>query len=197
MEISELLKSINVDFFKAIEIDENGRRRAEIDQSVFTHKWLGYPPASEIAIAEKERQLRTNLPQSYREFLLFSNGFRDISPFIHNLYSIEEIDWAKNIEDPWWLSLIESDPIKTSDENYLIYDDTQRSEWDRPEYFRNSLKISDWWDGCCLFLNPMIKHDNEWEVLVYATWFPGTHRYRSFKEFLINTHNSNQSLYYL
>jgi hypothetical protein len=195
MEISQLLKHLNEDFFKAIEIDENRPRRVEIDQSVFTNKWLGFPPASEISIVEKERQLGTNLPPSYREFLLFSNGFRNISPFIFNLYSIEKIDWAKNTEDPWWLDLIESDPSNVSDEDYLIYDDTQRSEWDRPEYFRKSLKISDWGDACCLFLNPMIKHDNEWEVLFYATWYPGTHRYRSFKEFLNNTYDSNQELY--
>ena len=193
MEMDEILKSLNEDLFQAIDMDDT--MKAEIDQSVFANKWLGYPPASEIALAERERQLGTSLPQSYKEFLLCSNGFRNISPFIYNLYSIEKIDWAKNIEDPWWLGLIESYASEVSDEDYLIYDDTQRSEWHRPEYFRNSLKISDWGDSCCLFLNPMIKHDNEWEVLIYATWYPGTHRYRSFKEFLTKTLASNRKLY--
>ncbi len=195
MEISQLLKSLNEDFFKAIEIDVDKPRREGVDKSMLTNRWLGYPPASEITIAERERQLGTNLPQSYRDFLLFSNGFRNISPFIYNLHSIENVDWGKNAEDTWWLDLAESHSSEVSDENYLVYGDTQRSELDRPEYFRNSLQISDWGDNCCLFLNPMIKHDNEWEVLSYATWYPGTHRYRSFKEFLVNTHDSNQDLY--
>jgi hypothetical protein len=81
-----------------------------------------------------------------------------------------------------------------TDSEYLIYGETQRSEWFRGEYFRNSLKVSDWGDACCLFLNPAIQHDGEWEVLFYATWFPGTERHKSFGDFLIHTHKSNQEL---
>jgi hypothetical protein len=43
----------------------------------------------------------------------------------------------------------------------------------------------------CVFLNPLVIHDKEWEVIEYATWYPGAYRYKSFKEFLLKTHNMN------
>lgn len=195
MEVSKLLIELNEDFFKSIDSNKALPKAREIDPHVLQTKWLGYPPATPETIADKEHQLGISLPKSYKDFLLVSNGFRDISPFIFNLYSIEMIDWTKNIENEWWLKGIESDPVEMSDAEYLVYGDTQRSSWFRGEYFRNSLKISDWGDACCLFLNPVIKHEDEWEVLFYATWFPGTERHRSFKEFLIHTHKTNQELF--
>ena len=38
-------------------------------------KWAGFPPASEAAIAATERRLKLRLPESYRQFLLVSNGW--------------------------------------------------------------------------------------------------------------------------
>ncbi len=46
----------------------------------------------------------------------------------------------------------------------------------------------------CVFLNPVIKFGDEWEVLEYATWYPGIQRYRSFRDYLLKTHTSNQQL---
>jgi len=190
MEIPELINKLNDDVLQLVGTNTFFNN---LDQDAVKSRWLGYLPASIQTIKQKEYQLKTELPKSYREFFLYSNGFRHISPFIDNLYPIEEIDWAKNIEDESWLNGIESDRIEISDAEYLNYSKTQRSELFRPEYFRASLKISDWGDGCCLFLNPEIKHGGEWEVLFYATWGPGTMRYRSFKEYLIETHANNLS----
>lgn len=194
MEVSQLLKNINDVFFKAVDLGKDLPRIRELDPIAIETRWLGFPPASPDAISLKETELGVLLPDSFKEFLLTSNGFRDISPFIFTLYPIEKVDWASNIEDPWWLDLVESDKIEMSDEKYLTYGKAQRSEWFRGEYFRNSLKISDWGDACCLYLNPAIKHEGEWEVLFYATWFPGTERHRSFKDFLKYTHKSNLEL---
>jgi hypothetical protein len=194
METSELLKKLSEDFFRHYESDESFRGFRDVDPIVKETRWLGYPPVTIQQLEQKEKKLQTILPRSYKDFLLASNGFRDISFFLYNLLAIEKIDWARNIEDPWWLNLVESDPCEITDQEYLIYGDAQRSAWFRGEYFRNSLKISDWGDACCLFLNPAIQHEGEWEVLFYATWFPGTERHRSFKDFLIHTHKSNQEL---
>ena len=46
----------------------------------------------------------------------------------------------------------------------------------------------------CIFLNPLVKHGEEWEVLEYATWYPGAQRYRSFLEYLQAVHKINQML---
>ena len=123
-----------------------------------------------------------------------SNGFKQVCFFLDNLFSIEQIDWAKNTEDKWWFDLHEQNHFEVSDEQYFVYGEEQRTVWCRDEYLKDSLKISEWYDGMCVFLNPIVKNEEEWEVLVYATWYPGIARYRSFKEYLIETHESNLNL---
>lgn len=54
--------------------------------------------------------------------------------------------------------------------------------------------MSKWFDDVCVFLNPQIVHDGEWEVLEFATWFPGVYRYRCFLEYLQETHKSDLNL---
>jgi cell wall assembly regulator SMI1 len=192
MNWSQILNNINNDFFN--HIDPFTQKRIEwgqIDKNALSNRWMGFPPATEIAVQQREEQLQTRLPPSYRQFLLTSNGFLEISPFIYNLYPVEKIDWASNIEDPWWLNLVESGDDPISDEDYLNYGKDQRPEWIRAEYFRHSLKISDWGDASCIFLNPIIKHDDEWEVLEYGTWLPGARRYKSFRQFMITMHENN------
>src|SRR5215217_5149174 len=188
MEPPILIEALNDDVFRIL---DKGYFLNQLDEKAVKARWMGFGPASLQSIARKESELRTTLPPSYKDFLLVSNGFRHISMFIYKLYSVEEIDWAANVEDERWLAGIESDPIEVSDHDYSDYSENQRPERFRPEYFRNSLKISGWGDACCLFLNPNIQHKGEWEVLFYATWLPGTNRYRSFKDYLIQTHEHN------
>lgn len=194
--MQEILKSISRDFF-----DRNEPHRVEelvsnyaMDAEAIKTQWLGYPPATKEAIAAKEKELGAILPPSYKEFLSFSNGFRIVSPFLDNLWPIEKVDWAKNVEDQSWFYLIEGVTSQISDEEYRIYDERQDSIGYRSEYFRHSLKISEWYDGMCIFLNPLIKHGEEWEVLEYATWYAGAQRYRSFGEYLEAIHKTNQML---
>lgn len=156
-------------------------------------KWLGYPAATGSAIQAKEQELGLELPPSYKEFLKISNGFQFVSTFLDNLLPVEQIQWAKNTEENWWLDMMEEYPGDISDEEYLTYG-TDDSIKFRGEYFRHSLKVAEWYDGMCVFLNPLIKHGEEWEVLEYATWYPGTLRYRSFKEYLNKVHRVNQNL---
>lgn len=191
MEVSELVNKLNDDVLK---LSHSNYFLNQLDRVAIDNRWMGYSPVTQAQIVEKELQLETTLPKSYKDFLLTSNGFRHISPSIYELYSIEKLDWARNIEDDHWLTAIEGDAIEVSDTDYLNYSNTQRTEWFRPEHFRSSLKISGWGDACCLYLNPEIKDEGEWEVLFHATWWPGTRRYRSFKEYLIDTHQSNLKL---
>jgi hypothetical protein len=155
---------------------------------------VSYPPASLQAIEAKEKQLDTILPPSYKAFLGCSNGFQFLSPFLDNLCPIEKIDWAKNAEDEWWFNLMESNPQPISDEDYFDYSENQDSAFFRGEYFRSCIKVSEWSDGMCIFLNPLVKYGEEWQVLEYATWFPGAHRYRSFLDYLQAVHKTNQQL---
>lgn len=192
--MQDILQNLSNDFFlynQSSDIErmiENGF----IDKGAIANKWLGYSSATEQAIALKEQQLGVILPLSYKNFLLASNGFNFISVFLDNLLPIEKIDWAIKIENRDWL--VYNFGIGVTDEEYFCYNDKQDPAKYRHEYLKKSLRVSNWYDGMCVFLNPIIKHGNEWEVLEYASWHPGTRRYRSFEEFLHKTHENNLKL---
>jgi hypothetical protein len=196
MPIQEILQQLTDDFFKMNSsatisaMIEDG----VIDSTAIERQWLGNDPASESQIVCNESRLRVTLPNSYCEFFRTSNGFRFLSPFLDNLLPIEQVHWARNKEEAWWLDLIEEDIVEVSDELYLNYENQSSVKNNRVEYFRKSLKVSDWYDGMCIFLNPEIQHEGEWEVLEYATWYPGWYRYRSFQDYLVKVHESNLRL---
>ena len=192
----DILQEISNDFFKDNESSdiEKMLENGVIDKQTNDTKWLGFPSANEQDIITREKSLGITLPPSYKDFLLTSNGFRYVSFFLDNLFPIEQVDWARNTEEQWWFQLLESCKREVSDEQYFYYGKDQDTVLGRDEYFKESLKVSNWYDGMCVFLNPIIKFDEEWEVLVYATWYPGTRRFRSFKEFLIETHEENLQL---
>ena len=196
MDIKETIKLLNEDFFllndaESIEMYVEGKG---IDKESVQKKSLTYDPATKSAINAKEKSLGVKLPPSYIEFLLVSNGFKIISPFLDNLFPIEKIDWAKNLEEKWLLDMYSSDASEVSDEQYFYYEEDQDPALSRNRYIPESLEISEWYDGMCVFLNPVIKFGDEWEVLVSATWYPGIRRYKSFREYLWETHESNRRL---
>lgn len=196
MTTKQILKDLNNDFFLDNTTADIERlvELGEINQEAVEGKWIGYPPAKEQEINAKEEQLGITLPPSYKQFLLSSNGFRNVSPFLNNLFSVEQVGWTKNIEEKWWIDMYTGSQSNVSDKDYFDYSDKQDTVQCRDEYLPESLKVSEWYDGMCIFLNPIVKHGEEWEVLEYATWYPGTQRYRSFEEFLIKKHELNIKL---
>ncbi len=196
MTMQEILRDITDDFFlHSTSSDIEGWiKQRLLDSSAVENKRLAYEPASEPEIVAKEKDLGITLPPSYRNFLLTSNGFKCVSPFLDNLFSVEQVNWAKKTEEQWWLDMCIDYQSDVSDEEYFDYNDEQDTALCREEYIPQSLKVSEWYDGMCIFLNPVIKHGEEWEVLEYATWHPGIQRYRSFEEFLIKTHEMNTRL---
>jgi len=187
MTTLEILKSINKNFFEennSLEIEviiQNGF----VSKDTIESRWLGYPGATEEEIRKKEQILNASLPPSYKEFLIASNGFKLISPFLDNLLPIEKVNWANQTEGEFWTRYKDYNS-NVSDEQYFDYSDNQDPVLCRDEYLYHSLKISEWCQGLCVFLNPLVIHNNEWEVLEYATWYPGTMRYQSFKDYLLN-----------
>jgi hypothetical protein len=195
MEWNEILTSINEDFFQDRTSDEliQGVEYGWIDPHIVDSKWLGFPPASPDVISAREHVLGRKLPPSYRDFLLHSNGFRDISPFLDNLFPVEKINWAVKFPTEHELSVWQSLGM-VPDEKYNVYGLDQDPVWYRPEYIKDSLKICEWCDGMCVYLNPLINFDLEWEVIEVANWFPGARRYKSFKEYMICVHENNVQL---
>src|SRR5215472_5834493 len=79
--------------------------RADLPPAVFASGWLGYPGATEEQMIQLEERLGTPLPPSYREFVRFTNGWREAGYFIHQLWSTEEIEWHavrhQDLIDAW------------------------------------------------------------------------------------------------
>ncbi|MDU0371053.1 SMI1/KNR4 family protein [Hymenobacter endophyticus] len=146
--------------------------------------WLGAPGATEAEVLQLEQRLQTNLPPSYRTFLLASNGFGPMEQLIWRLRPIQEVDWLVNTDADLvtlWEKDVESIP-SVPDEDYFRYDDNQIDGQARGEYFRGLLMISDWGDAGFWALNPAVQQAGEWEAWHFANWMPGAVRYRSFIE---------------
>jgi hypothetical protein len=160
--------------------------------------WLGYPGATEEQISRAEYRLGTTLPPSYREFLKVTNGWRQTTPFIYKLWSIEEIEWFA-VRRPDWIDSFVAGCISTyknnattfssipaiPDAEYFVYGDEQDCSKLRLEYLQTALEISDMGDSAIYLLNPqIITPDGEWEAWFFGNWLPGADRYRSFWEMM-------------
>src|SRR5688572_16614687 len=126
------------------------------DKSLVKSNWLGFEGAELEEIKKREHELGASLPPSYKDFLLTTNGFRQISLFAGCLFSIDQIDWTRN-KDPEFLELFDKydDDNLITDDKYFVYDESQRSEYFKAEFLRETLQISEWVDGSVIFLNPM------------------------------------------
>ncbi|MEP6672109.1 MAG: hypothetical protein ABJF10_23300 [Chthoniobacter sp.] len=75
--------------------------------------------------------------------------------------------------------------MQLSDAEYLVYGEAQDTVRFREEYLQTALEISDRGDDAILLLNPKTKTpEGEWEAWMFANWFPGARRYRSFRELM-------------
>ena len=129
------------------------------------------------------------LPPSYREFLAVSNGWRLTGNFIWRIWSTEEIDWFRVRNAEWIEAYV--DPIRglgdlsLTDDEYLVYGETQDSVRFRVEYLESALEVSDIGDSAIFLLNPkVVTPDGEWEAWFFGNWLPGANRYRSFAELM-------------
>ena len=193
--MQKLLEDINNDFFLDNDSSAIERMIANrlIDKEAINKKWLGYLPANEKQIALKEKLLGVTLPSSYKKFFRISNGFRFISFFLDNLLPIDKIDWTVNSLEKSTLSMFEYLEDEITEQCFYHEADKRLNELilTKNEHFIKSIRIADWYDGMCVFLNPAVRYGDEWEILVYANWDPVTRHYRSFEEFLKWTHKEN------
>jgi hypothetical protein len=163
---------------------------------VIASGWLGYPGANEEDLAQLERRLGATLPPSYREFLTFTNGWRDTGYFIPAIWSTKEAEWLavrdQYVIDVWTKGAEDVPPIP--DEEYLDYGEEMADETAfRAEYLQTALEISDRERaGTAIYLlNPQIvTATGEWEAWFFAHWIPGATRYRSFWEMMQHEHKS-------
>jgi hypothetical protein len=140
--------------------------------------------ASEEEIAAAEARLGLQFPDSYREFLAFTNGWRMLNAFVEQLWPAAELErYAVRHADlvDGWLTGSRMYPTpRPTDAEYLVYGPAQDPVVMRNEYLSRVVEVSDYADGV-LLLNPeVVFEDGEWEAWFFAPWIPGARRFRSF-----------------
>ncbi|WP_052951391.1 SMI1/KNR4 family protein [Devosia soli] len=152
--------------------------------------WLGHHGASEERIAELEKRLGAPLPPSYRNFLIITDGWGPISPFIDRLFSTDEVDWLSNSEPDMLkaMAAVTGASVELEWPVRAVQSIMQRQDYDVPretydwsvDELAATLKISEEGDAAMLLLNPRIQCHGEWEAWFFAHWLPGAQRYPSF-----------------
>ncbi|MEU8386200.1 SMI1/KNR4 family protein [Streptosporangium sp. NPDC048865] len=140
-----------------------------------------YPPATEAEVRELEERLGVELPPSYRQFLLFANGWGSDDDCC--LLRVEEVGRLRDVDPSRAESWSEPKPENSwsvPDEFYFVYGREQDSVHYRGEYVPDTFLIGYWGDGVAL-LNPHVSTaEGEWEAWYLEPSLPGANRYRSF-----------------
>ena len=155
------------------------------DRNEIQNNWLGFEPANEEEIKNKEKELGIELPKSYIDFLKITNGFKQVSNFTGKLFSVEKINWTKNLH-PDLLEAYEDQEdfdSEISDEMLNDYSDENNSNWKFSD-FKKTITISDWGDSTLVMLNPNSKNKKDYEVWEFGNWFPGAVRFKNFHHFI-------------
>lgn len=189
MDWNELLK--NLSFVISTRLEEN---MIYFDRGKIKDSWLGYPPASEKAIKAKEKELNISFPTSYKDFLRVTNGFKQISHFAGHLLPVEKIDFLKKIDSDLYHVYVNEQNEDISDSRYSDYSKKQGSEFFRIDHLLTSIAISKNVDGSIILLNPKVTFGDECEAWIYASWYPGAIRFKSFKDLIEEAYKSTVEL---
>lgn len=137
--------------------------------------------ASDEALLEAQKRLNTKLPNSYIDFLKYSNGLLMPDRFV-NLLPIEYVDWFYNLNQEWvdiWLEGADEDEGEEY-KDVITGDPVQFKVYD----LKDALQISDTLEDDVLLLNPNKKRDGEWEGWWFSNAHPGAVRYENFYDML-------------
>jgi hypothetical protein len=207
--MSTTISSNTFDWYKFLgqwsqELISNSKYAIHLPKAVKESGWLGFPGASEEQINQLEDRLQISLPPSYREFLKVSNGWRQTTPFIYRIWSVDEVDWFSQRHLDWIQSFSEKhlrnyhekslenknqngslQGLNISDSEYFLYGEAQDCSKIRLRYLSSSLEISEKGESAIYLLNPeVIASNGEWEAWFFGDWLPGADRYVSFQEMM-------------
>lgn len=165
----------------------------KVSGDVHTTRWMGFPPASADEISQLESRIGCRLPDSYRQFLATTNGWRNSGYSISMVFPAGKVEWFRTLNQDWINAYVEpareSPPVTL--EQHCIYGDEQDCCHFRVEFLQSLLQISDVGDSAVYLLNPEVKTEaGEWEAWLFANWYPGAHRYRSFWDMMQAEHES-------
>ncbi len=150
-------------------------------EAIFKENKIVNKSASNEALLEAQKRLDTKLPNSYIDFLQYSNGLLMPDKFV-NLLPIEHVDWFYNLNQEWvdiWLECADEDEGEEF-KDVITGDPVEFKVYD----LKYALQISDTLEGDVLLLNPNKKRDGEWEGWWFSNAHPGVVRYENFYDML-------------
>lgn len=156
--------------------------------------WIGYPPASQSDILKATSRLGAELPPSYMDFLMATNGWPAAGPFTDVILPVQEIERFSR-KSPEWLESWRlgvsyvGGLAPVSDEDYSVYGEDQNPLLIRDEYLDDAVQISEG-DIAVYLLNPkVVFKDGEWEAWVFEAE-TGARRFRSFWDLMLAEYES-------
>jgi hypothetical protein len=150
MNVSQWQQFLEIYSIELIEADEP---LINIPNEARQSRWMGFPPASEIEIAEAEQRIGKPLPPSLRNFYLVTNGWRATGDFIDNILPVSEVEWLE-VFDPHLYSLAvkaeenkdDNTDVKASTSD--LYSLAVKAVAIRAEEIKETFNLDDWddWD---------------------------------------------------
>ncbi|NRQ32484.1 SMI1/KNR4 family protein [Nonomuraea sp. NN258] len=159
----------------------------ELDRLALNKECVLHLPAAEAEVRRLEERLGMELPASYRQFLLFANGWGNDDDCC--LLRVEEIGWLREVDPSVaesWSAPKPEDSWSVPDELYFVYGREQVAGNMRAEYVDDTL-LAGYWDDGAVLLNPHVKTpEGEWEAWYLAPWLAGARRYTSFWDLIVD-----------
>ena len=91
MNWKEFLNNVSITLLESEDLNHEYKETPE--------KWLGFEPAPETEIIKTEQRLNITLPPSYKEFLRTSNGFKQLSCGVWNIFPANSIKWLREFDN--------------------------------------------------------------------------------------------------
>jgi hypothetical protein len=147
--------------------------RIEVPEEARRAHWMGYEPATEVAIEAAERRLGRCLPPSLRSFYSVSDGWRETGFFIWDVLPVEQIGWLAEREPHLYqlarAAEAEPGPFKRDPGGVRLhhYRDEQGTR------VKRALVVSSRGDAATWLLDPGPEpHAGEWPGGRWAGWNP-------------------------
>lgn len=164
----------------------------EMERTILGRKSQGFPPATREQISNKERELNIEFPNSYKDFLLASNGW--LLPNLDNgdglILPIGKVSYFSEIAPEFYSivterlnkrSLVSGFSRSEIAENKKDYTENQNSVLFDDMHFVNSIAISEHVDSGIYLINVHRKTpENELEIWFYSSNHPGVYKFVSF-----------------
>lgn len=152
---------------------------SELEQEIKKVGKQGYEPAGMDGIAKKEKELNVTFPKSYIDFLLTSNGWRQLQ-FDDNdgrVFSIEKIGFFSSVYPKEYNEAISLSVFNNEDD----YSEKQDPVNFDVNDFEKSIVISESVNGGLYLINTKkTSPEGEFSIWFYSPRHPGVYKFTSF-----------------